>query len=124
MAPRNSTPVLGKFAGSKLAIITATVASVGVISGALALPHRASEESASAIAMEPAATVAPPPPPQVIRRVIVVTRFVDAPSSIEVDNVTIDAPAPKQAGQPAAAPAPVVPTQMPTATPAAKSRGS
>ena len=131
MSPRNSTPVLGKFAGSKLAIITATVASVGVISGALALPHGASEESAAAIAVEPAATVVPPPPPQVIRRVIVVRRHVDAPSSVEVENVTIDAPAPKQSGQPAqphqpaAAPAvPVVTTQNPTATPVAKSRGS
>jgi hypothetical protein len=122
--------VLGKFAGSKLAIVTATVASVGVISGALALPGDSSKEAAVATAIDPVATVAPAPA-QVIRRVMVVRRSVGAPPSVEVENVTIDAPAPKQPGQsvqpaqPAGATtAPVAAAPRPTATPAAKSRGS
>jgi hypothetical protein len=117
---------LGKFAESKLGVLGVSLASLGVISGALALPHDSGDELDAVTvpapaAIEAAAPVVPEPAPRIVRRVYVIRSQSEESGAVEQWTEPAQPPAPAQSvpAQPQPAPAP-----QPTPQPVTRSRGS
>jgi hypothetical protein len=131
VARKGSARVLGKFPTSKLAVLAGSLASLGVITGALAMSRQSTAEDVPAaveVAEAPAAPADPSQPaPQIIRRVYVIRRSSSADDGAApaarpglAAKAPRSAPAAMPPAQPASAPAPAQPTPQPVT----KSRGS
>ncbi len=120
---RGQTPmtVLGKFPKSKLAIVAASLVSVAVISGALAMPQTAAVDETST-AQDTAAVAASEPQPQIIRRVYVIRRPPTA--SVGASPQLEPAPAAPPPTQAAPTPQPTQQATQPAPQAVTSSRGS
>jgi hypothetical protein len=123
---------LGKFPESKLAVLGVSLASLGVISGALAMPHTSGDDPAAAMESVPLAveTAAPvssePAPPKIIRRVYVIHSQEEDSAAAEQWTEPAPAAAPAQSApaQPVVAQSQPAPAPQPTPQPVTRSRGS
>jgi hypothetical protein len=124
---------LGKFRESKLAVLGVSVASLGVISGALALPHASGDDPAAAmermpVVVETAAPVSSEPAPQkiIIRRVYVIRSQPEDSAAVEqwTEPAPAEAPAQSAPAQPVVSQSQPAPPPQPTPQPVTRSRGS